>query len=320
MIEVVIPAYNAARFLRETLHCVAAQTVRPGQVTVVDDASTDDTIAVAQACAAELRDRIAIQVLRNAGPRGPSAARNTAIRQSSAACIALLDADDILAPGHHATLLRALDAAKDAVLGFGDSTVFKGQSAFDDAAMLVESFFAVSGVAALPATAIAPGCFTLGEGMFTALLRNGVFGTSACLFRREAALAAGLFDETMMQCEDTDFFLRLALTGRFVFSRDVVTHKRVHDDNLSHERHKLAFCRGTALSLAKMTEWPGLSAAQSAALREAFSTALDGYLYNASRTSLPAYWRAASLALRAGHGARAASPRHLARLALHGFL
>jgi len=314
MIEVVIPAYNAGRFLREALGSVAAQTLPPGLVTVVDDASTDDTVAVARACAREFGDRIAIRILANAGPRGPSAARNTAIRQSAAEWIALLDADDVLDPGHHATLRRAVAAADDVVLGFGDSTVFC------DRRTLVTSFLAVSGAATLPATELAPACWTAGEAMFLALLHNGVFGTSACLFRRAAAVDAGLFDETMRQCEDTDFFLRLALTGRFAFSRAVVARKRVHDDNLSHERHKLAFCRGTALSLAKLAATPGLAAAQSAALQTAFSTALDGYLYNASRAGLPAYWQAAGLARRTRRAAKAANPQHLARLALRRFL
>jgi glycosyltransferase involved in cell wall biosynthesis len=308
MIEVVIPAYNAGRFLRDTLRSVAAQTLRPGRVTVVDDASSDDTAAVVRACAEEFADRIAIRIIGNAGPKGPSAARNTAIRQSGAEWIALLDADDILARDHHATLLRMVGAAADVVLGFGDSTVFRGQQT------LVASYLAASGVTALPAIEVAASCWTLGDGMFLALLNNGVFATSACLFRREAACAAGLFDETMMQCEDTDFFLRLALAGRFVFSRDVVAHKRVHEDNLSHERNKLAFDRGTVLSLTKMADLPGLSASQSAALHKALSTAVDCYLYNASRAGLPAYRQAAGLARRARHAARAANPRHLARL------
>jgi len=314
LIEVVIPAWNAGRFLRRTLESVAAQTRPPDLVTVVDDASRDDTVAVAGACARDLGDRITIRLLRNAGPRGPSAARNTAIRQSDADWIALLDADDLLAPGHHAALRRAVAAADDVVLGFGDSTVFCGERT------LVPSFLAAGGVAARPAAELAPGCWTLGEAMFPALLGSGVFATSACLFRRTAAEAAGLFDETMLRCEDTDFFLRLALAGRFAFTREVVTHKRVHDDNLSHERHRLAFCRGTAVSLAKLMALPGLAAAQSAALQTAFAAALDGYLYNASRAGLPAYWQAAGLARRTRRTARAADPRHLARLALRKFL
>jgi GT2 family glycosyltransferase len=294
---------------------VAAQTLLPRKVIVVDDSSSDDTVAVARDRAVALSDLIAIQIISNTGPRGPSAARNLAIRASDAAFIALLDADDILAPGHHAALLRVLKTAGGAVLAFADSTVF------DASATRVSSYLGVSGITAQPTREIATDCFTLDDGMFAAMLRNGVFGTSACLFRREAALTAGLFDETMMQSEDTDFFLRLALEGRFVFSRTVVTHKRVHEDNLSHNRNKLAFCRGTARSLTKLASRsdPRLAAAQQAALRPALHEALQGYLYHASCAGVSAYWDSARLARSTGNTMMAANPRHLARLAMHSF-
>lgn len=314
-IEVVIPAYNAAPWLRETLLSVAAQTRPPAQVTVIDDRSTDGTAEVAQAAATELRDRIAIRVLRNAGRQGPAGGRNTAIRASTAEAIALLDSDDLFAPGHHARLAGLLRAAPEAVLAFGDSTLFRG------AETLVPSLLAESGVAALPAEEVASGCLSLGERMFAELLRTGVFCTSACLFRRDAALAAGLFDEAMMYSEDQDFFLRLALRGRFVFAREVVTRKRVHDTNLSHARNTLRFCRGTAEALARLALSGGgggvaLSPAQRAALGAVLPQALGGYLYHASRAGVAAYWQAARLAGRSGHAGLAARPRHLLRTVL----
>jgi len=313
MLEVIIPAFNAGPYLRETLLSVAAQTRPADLVTVVNDASTDDTVAVARTCADELADRVTIQIIDNTGPRGPSAARNTAIRRGNAPWVAMLDSDDLLAPTHHATLLRVVSMAEDIVLGFGDSTVLNARETLDS------GFLTTSGVATLPATAIAEDCWTLGDRMFDLLLSNGVFGTSACLFRRDAALAAGLFDESMMQCEDTDLFMRLALAGRFAFSREVVAHKRVHDNNLSHERHKLLFCRGTVLSLAKIATLPHLSVGRSAAVAKALSGAVDGYLYHASRAGFAAYRAASEVARKVGHGGKTANPRHLLRTALGGF-
>lgn len=315
MIEVVIPAYNAGAFLRETLESVAAQQAPPARVTVVDDSSTDDTVAVAEACAEALRGRIDIRILRNPGPRGPSAARNMAIRASEAEAIALLDADDILAPGHHAALTAALHAAPDIVVAFGDHEVFGPEG------VIQRSGLAQSGVAAMPAEELGEGSFTLGDATFDALLRTGVFGTSACLFRREAALRAGLFDEAMMHGEDTDLFLRMSLLGRFAFRREVVAHKRVHGTNLTHESNRLMFCRGTVRSLARLAEAGRrgqvmLSAAQAGALRAAMPAAVQGHLYAASRDGLRAYRDAVALATQAGHARLAAGPRHLLRLAL----
>ncbi len=315
MIEVVIPAFNAGRFLRETLQSVAAQTVPPVRVTIVDDRSTDDTVAVAQACARELAGRLDIRVTANTGPQGPSAARNTAIKQSAADWIALLDADDLLTPVHHESLLQAAAALPGAVASFGDSTVFRDE-ADGTRKVTVPHYLVVSGVAALPATALAAGSWTLGEAMFGSMLYNGVFGTSACLIRRDAALTVGLFDESMMHSEDTDLFLRLALTGGFAFTHDVVAEKRVHGDNLSHERHKFAFFRGTARSLTKLAGTARLTPAQAGDLDRALTVAIDNYLYHASRTGLSAYAAAAALGRQSGRGALAVKPKHLLRLAL----
>jgi glycosyltransferase involved in cell wall biosynthesis len=317
MIEVVIPAYNAGHFLRETLESVATQTLRPDLVTVVDDRSTDDTVAVANASRDALAGRLRIQVLANDGPRGPSAGRNTAIRRSCADWIALLDADDLLRPGHHEYLFRVANTAPDVVLGFGDSSIFQDMEA-GERRVLVDSFFAASGVADLPAIEIASGCLTLADQTFPAMLRHGLFGTSACLFRRERGLATGLFDESMMFCEDTDFFLRLSLLGRFAFTQEVTTLKRVHDANLSQIPNKLGFCRGIALSynkLATQNMAPPLTPWQRSQLQAALDRAIEAYLYHASLSGPAAYLRAARLAWQSGRPMMTARPRHLLRIA-----
>lgn len=90
------------------------------------------------------------------------------------------------------------------------------------------------------------------------------------------APTVGVFDETMMRCEDANVFMRLVPIGRCAFSRDVVMHKRMHDSNLSHDRHRLAFSRGTAASLSKTMAMRGdLSPGHAAALRGAAGAALD---------------------------------------------
>ena len=84
-IDVIVPAYNAAALLPDALASVAAQTCGVCRVIVVDDGSTDDTAAVA-------RSRGAIVI--STPNRGIAEARNTGIRASNAAFVALLDADD----------------------------------------------------------------------------------------------------------------------------------------------------------------------------------------------------------------------------------
>lgn len=320
MLEVVIPAYNAAPFLCETLESLAAQTRPADLVTIVDDRSTDGTGALARALAAELAPRLAIRVLDNAGPQGPSAARNTALRASRAEVIALMDSDDLAAPDHHRILLDLLAAAPDIVLGFGNSLVFRG------AEVLIPDMHAKSGVNTFPAEELAPGRLTLGEHMFEAMLGSGMFSTSACAFRREAAREAGLFDETLRYSEDTDLFLRLTLLGRFAFSEAIITRKRVHGNNLVGHS-KLHFCRGTALALSRLADRAAagdpiarhLSASRRAALAKGLRRAMYGWLYAASWESPRVYREAAAAACHAGLGRMVLDPKHLARLVIGPF-
>jgi glycosyltransferase involved in cell wall biosynthesis len=320
VLEVVIPAYNAAPFLRETLESLAAQTRPADLVTIVDDRSTDGTGALARALAAELAPRLAIRVLDNAGPQGPSAARNTALRASRAEVIALMDADDLATPDHHRILLDLLATAPDIVLAFGNSLVFR------DTEVLIPDMHAKSGISAFPAEELAPDRLTLGERMFEALLDSGVFSTSACAFRREAACEAGLFDETLRYSEDTDLFLRLALLGRFAFSNAIIARKRVHGNNLVGHG-KLHFRRGTALALSRLADRAAagdpiarhLSTSRRAALAKGLRRAMYGWLYAASWESPRLYFEAAAAARRAGLGRMALDPKHLARLAIGPF-
>ena len=240
-LEVIVPAHDAGRFLAATLQSVVLQHVLPQAVTVVDDRSADDTAAVAIACAADYAEFLPIRLLHNTGRPGPSAARNLAIRRSTAEFIALLDA--------------------------------------------------------------------------------GAFGTSACIIRRQAALDVGLFDESLGFGEDTDLFLRLAMIGRFAFTRATVMHKREHDSNLTHSRNAPEFDRAKVLSLTRLlaeADSLRLTAAEKDALDAELARAVDAYTYHASRRGPVGYGDAMRLAREAGRPTIPLKPRHLARLMLRG--
>lgn len=96
--SVVIPAYNVARYIGETLQGVMEQTVSDWELIVMDDGSTDDTRAVVEAVRDE---RIRLISQQNAGV---SAARNAGMARARGRYVALLDADDVWAPSH---LMRA---------------------------------------------------------------------------------------------------------------------------------------------------------------------------------------------------------------------
>jgi glycosyltransferase involved in cell wall biosynthesis len=101
---VLIPAYNAAKFIHRTIASACRQTEADIEILVVDDASSDDTPAVVGALAlADPR----LMLLRLSANGGPSVARNAGIAAARGDWIAVLDADDAFVPTHIATLLAA---------------------------------------------------------------------------------------------------------------------------------------------------------------------------------------------------------------------
>lgn len=117
-VSVVIPAYNAARFLEETLDSVLVQTCPPDEILVVDDGSTDETASLASQYIP------AVDVISQANA-GESAARNLGLKRASGDWIAWLDADDVWEP-------TKLEAQLDCIQGEGDDLVcvFCGFSRF----------------------------------------------------------------------------------------------------------------------------------------------------------------------------------------------
>lgn len=106
LVSVLIPAYNAARTLQDTLDSVRLQAYAPFEVIVIDDGSTDETRAIAERAAAE-DPRIRVFSQRNLGL---ARARNRALEEARGELVAPLDADDLWHPlklAHQAEVLSA---------------------------------------------------------------------------------------------------------------------------------------------------------------------------------------------------------------------
>ncbi|WEV65560.1 glycosyltransferase family 2 protein [Bifidobacterium sp. ESL0764] len=101
LISIVIPVFNASRYLSFTLDSVLAQTYKKFEVIVVDDGSTDDSGKIEKQY--ELKDkRICIVQQEN---HGPASARNTGIRYANAGLITFMDSDDVIGPQYIEHLL-----------------------------------------------------------------------------------------------------------------------------------------------------------------------------------------------------------------------
>ena len=117
LVSVIIPAYNAAKYLGEAIDSVVGQTHDRVEIIVVDDGSTDDTPRVAAGYGSALHYLVQPQ-------RGQAAARNHGVRVSAGRYVAFLDADDLWEPDKLALQLAAFDADPRLDIVFGHVVQF----------------------------------------------------------------------------------------------------------------------------------------------------------------------------------------------------
>ncbi len=121
-VSIIMPIYNAARFLPEAIASVQAQDVPLAwELLLVDDGSTDNSLSIAQRYASCLPDRIRILQHQNGGNRGTSAARNLALHYARAPITAFLDADDVWLPGMLRVQLALLSRHPEAALVYANA-------------------------------------------------------------------------------------------------------------------------------------------------------------------------------------------------------
>ncbi len=116
IVSVVMPCYNASRFLREAVDSVRSQSYQDWELLIVDDGSTDDSRHIAQEYV-ELDSRVRLLQQPNGGA---CVARNNGIEHASGAFIKFLDADDILCPDCLQEQIKQIKNLKPNQIPFGD--------------------------------------------------------------------------------------------------------------------------------------------------------------------------------------------------------
>ena len=218
LISVVIPAYKAASRIRETLDSVFAQTYPYFEVVLVNDGSPDTE-------ALELAIRgydERLTYIRHEN-RGPSGARNTAIRAARGKYIACLDSDDIFKADHLARLATFIEE-KGLDLVYSDCDITR------NGVHLGRAFEREP--QSPPVT-------------FEKLLaENCCIATSAMMASRQAMIDAGLFDERYRRCEDFDLWLRMSFRGaKMDLVREVGVEHRLLSDGLAADLYLLKLGR-----------------------------------------------------------------------------
>ena len=235
LISICIPAFQAGRYLPETLASVRAQRFADWELIVTEDGSRDGTEAVVAAFARTVPQPVRYE--RHAENRGLPATRNTGIAGARGAWIALLDADDLWTADHLASAAPHLAGAA-AGLVHGGSVLFDSESGRD------------LGVRAPDARMRADFPRSLFCGQY-------VIQPSSVLLRRSLWAEVGGFDPTFRYVEDREMWLRCARAGAgFAYTGVDSCRYRRHPAALS--RHGVAMALASARVFEKNLDWEQL--------------------------------------------------------------
>jgi len=255
LVSVIVPAFNAERWIAETLTSVRAQTYEPLETIVVDDGSTDSTASIATASGA------IVLHTRDAGPGG---ARNAGMARARGEFIQFLDADDLIATGKIARQVAALRAS--------------------GADVAWEPFHDLVPVAGPPNAVFTVGrkiTPELGADLAASLLSaRGFVQLGAMLVRRAPRTDAVWFEPGREVVEDVRYTVALAMFGsRFVSSEsdELGLLYRQHEGVRYSTRPMASFARGCAENAVWAQEYwerhGGLTPPRRAAVSEAYAFA-----------------------------------------------
>lgn len=224
LVSVIIPAFNAERFIGQTLDSVLQQTYDCFEVIVVDDGSTDRTAELV--CDYARRDlRVRLYQQQN---QGPSAARNAAIARSTGEFIAPLDADDIWYP-------EKLRKQVDCMMRYGPRTgiVYAWTAYLDEIGSLTGHYSAR----------------TEEGNVYLKLLCNNFLATgSVPLIRRSCLTQVGGYRSEFVGLEDKELFLRIAERYEFrVVAEFLVGYRHVRGST-SHGHARIERCHKRLVS------------------------------------------------------------------------
>lgn len=241
-IEIIIPVRNMGGELSKALNTLAPQLAGGDTMTVVDDASTDDTVA-------RLTRRYGsrIRLLQLPQRRGPGAARNAGVRVATGEMLAFLDSDDVWLKGK-------LDAELQWLARFPDAgAIISDSLAFNEGEADAITRFELNGLMAASGGEVR----RVADCRFFAWTdsRNGV-ATCSITIRRETALrlAPVLFAEDLSSCEDWEFEMRVYHGCGVVVLPVVWSHLRRFDDGTRVGRGEIALLRDR-LTVVERAQW-----------------------------------------------------------------
>ena len=197
LVSILIPAYNAEAWISDTLRSAVAQSWEPKEIIVVDDGSTDGTLAVARQFESET---VRVVTQKN---QGAAATRNAAFSLCKGDYIQYLDADDLMGPEKIASQMEALGQSPD------KRTLLSGSWG-----NFMYRYYRTKFIPSALWCDLSPV-----EWLLRKMRLNLYMQTASWLVSRELAEAAGPWDTRLLGDDDGEYFCRVLLASsgvRFV--------------------------------------------------------------------------------------------------------
>ncbi|MCA9467859.1 MAG: glycosyltransferase [Nitrospira sp.] len=219
LISVIIPAYNAERFIHLAVESVLSQSYPPHEIIVIDDGSTDNTREVLKIFEGKVRCLYQEN-------RGPSAARNAGIRVAEGDLISFLDADDLWTS-------NKLDSQYAYMMAHPEiAMVFSDHEEFNEKGMSLDSYLGTK----LKSFAVFPIETGPIENAFEKLVVENFISTPTVMVRKACLEKTGLFDEEIWSVEDRDLWLRISATFPIACIPKKFCKRRFHQGNISRQQ------------------------------------------------------------------------------------
>lgn len=206
-VSVVIPTYNRARVLANSIDSVLAQTYKDFELIIVDDGSTDDTASMIEKYLADDRVKY-IKLEKNAGV---SNARNTGVENACGEWIAFHDSDDCWRPNKLEKQMAYLDEHPNCGMLY---SAYEFHMPGEDEPIKV------------------PGGFHTGNLVDSLLIRNRV-GAPTVVVNRELFIALGRFDLSYPALEDWDFAIKAAIATEVGYIDEVLVDAHYSEGSIS---------------------------------------------------------------------------------------
>jgi hypothetical protein len=215
-VDAIVPCHNYGHLLADAVKSVLAQEDVAVRVLILDDASTDETPAVAAALARDPR----VESRRHTVNHGHIRTYNEGLEWVQGDYVLLLSADDVLTPGSLARAIRVMQAHPDVVLTYGRDIAFSApQPPWHAARMQPESYR----------------IYSYRELLDTACrLGHTPIQAPTVLVKTDAHRAAGDYLPDLPHSGDTEIWLRIVSHGRVAALDAVQAFRRLHATNMSH--------------------------------------------------------------------------------------